>query len=345
MSASLYAGTDGNLIICANDPEMLLFSQLGGSPDPGGTWTDPNGASFNGLLDPSAAVPGQYSYTVSPAAPCPADQAFVDVQIIPLPDADIISTFSEGCAPVQALFVPTYTGPGTFTWDMGNGTTFVGMFPDTVTYALPGSYDVTLMIDVGNGCGADTSTYIGLVQVFLPPQASFLQVPGQINTVDPTVVFQNTSIGAGSYFWQFGELGSSTDQSPIFTFPDALDAEYDVCLTAFASPSCFDTMCTTITVEPGLEVFVPNTFTPDGNGVNDVFYPVVSGVDAEFYAFDIFDRWGRSLFSTDRPGVGWEGTYPDGKDVPQGVFVWKLVARDPYSGARIERIGHVTLLR
>lgn len=100
-----------------------------------------------------------------------------------------------------------------------------------------------------------------------------------------------------------------------------------------------------VTVEVIRRIEPPNTFTPNGDGSNDVFVPVVTGVSADRYRFDIFDRWGQPLFSTERPGEGWDGTHGGGTPVQDGVYVWKLTAKDPYSSARVERVGHVTLLR
>ncbi|MCB0810018.1 MAG: gliding motility-associated C-terminal domain-containing protein [Flavobacteriales bacterium] len=345
VSASVYAGDDGSIVLCANDAEFMLFDSLAGGPAPGGGWTDPNGDAFSGQLDPANSASGNYTYTVNATAPCPADVALLLVDVIPVPTAAFQVDLSDGCSPVSAVFIPDYNGPGSFTWDFGDGTWFVGPQPDTVLYAAPGSYDVTLMVDAGNGCGADTATLIGAVEVFLQPTASFLTNPDAVNTTDPTVVFINTSQGAGSFLWDFSGLGTSTNANPVHVFPAELDGQYEVCLEAIASPTCLDTACTMITVEPGVTVHVPNAFTPDGDGINDAFVPVVIGVASDGYRFDIFDRWGQPLFSTERPDEAWDGTFGGGEQVPIGVYVWKLVARDPYSGLRVERTGHVTVVR
>ena len=88
---------------------------------------------------------------------------------------------------------------------------------------------------------------------------------------------------------------------------------------------------------------MPNAFTPDGDGANDAFGPVVVGVTD--YHFWIFDRWGQPLFASTDPSEHWDGTFSGGTEVPEGVYVWKLAARDPFSGDRLERTGHVTLVR
>ena len=118
-----------------------------------------------------------------------------------------------------------------------------------------------------------------------------------------------------------------------------------MCLTAFASDDCYDTACAEIRVPVGAGLFVPNAFTPDGDGINDVFAPFVAGMLEEGYGFFIFDRWGRSIFTTDRMGAVWDGDHGNGEPAEVGVYVWRLVGRERYGTGRVDRTGHVTLVR
>ena len=97
-------------------------------------------------------------------------------------------------------------------------------------------------------------------------------------------------------------------------------------------------------MEDGLLVNVPNAFTPDGAPPNDIFKPVVIGVDRAHYRFYVFDRWGQVIYQTDDPDAGWNGQFANGTEAPIGVYVWKLMARDRFTTNRIERLGHVTLV-
>ena len=95
-------------------------------------------------------------------------------------------------------------------------------------------------------------------------------------------------------------------------------------------------------------MFVPNGFTPNGDGLNDVFMPVGNNIE-ELELF-IFDRWGTMLFHTDDPTQGWDGTY-QGKTVKAGVYSWRIVYAllDDFDrsivGAKQESVGHVTVIR
>ena len=125
--------------------------------------------------------------------------------------------------------------------------------------------------------------------------------------------------------------------------PEEEPGEYEVCLIAYASETCTDTACHTIVVQ-GSGYWVPNTFTPDGNGLNDFFFPVLGNPDPEEFRFMIFDRWGQPLFSTENPAVHWDGNFSNGTEVPIGVYVWKLWLREPFTTDRVERTGRSSRL-
>ncbi len=97
--------------------------------------------------------------------------------------------------------------------------------------------------------------------------------------------------------------------------------------------------------ECGPVVHLPNAFTPDGNGRNEVFKPVVDG-DLANYHLEIFDRWGERIFSSNDLEQGWDGLVA-GHPAADGVYVWRLYYRAAGSGSfsAQERMGHVTLLR
>ncbi len=338
------AGSDGALSGCSNGPVMDLFAALGGSPDANGTWTGPAGTSTGGVIDPATALPGPYTYTVNAPAPCPAVTSTVQVAITAVP-APVITTAMDGaCAPVELILgIAAPINAVSCTWDLGNGITSTQCGGDTLLLDVPGSYPIALTIEVANGCTI-TVQAAAPVDVFDAPTAAFEHVPGVVTTASPTVTFVNLSTGATAFTWDFG-AGTSSEVEPTFIYPSVLDNTYTVCLTAFASPTCTDTACTELVVEPSAQVFVPNAFSPDGDGVNDRFRPVVRGVDPNTQHLYLVDRWGTVVYTTDRPEEGWDGTFGDGSPVPVGVLIWRYEGRDAWSGEPFERLGSVTLVR
>ena len=97
-----------------------------------------------------------------------------------------------------------------------------------------------------------------------------------------------------------------------------------------------------------LILYVPNTFTPDGDDYNEVFLPVLtSGFDPENYVLFIYNRWGELIFESHNHLVGWDGTYGVGHKFPvqDGTYTWKIIVGEEDSRAKHTFHGHVNVLR
>ena len=94
-------------------------------------------------------------------------------------------------------------------------------------------------------------------------------------------------------------------------------------------------------MNPETTIFAPNTFTPNGDGLNEVFF--VHAYDVAYYHLQIFDRWGNLFFETEDPSKGWDGTN-EGKKCPQDTYVYRIVY-DDMAIIRKKIIGHVNLVR
>ncbi|MBA2562863.1 MAG: gliding motility-associated C-terminal domain-containing protein, partial [Chitinophagaceae bacterium] len=106
---------------------------------------------------------------------------------------------------------------------------------------------------------------------------------------------------------------------------------------------CFDTDTINVTVykiDPGL--YIPTAFTPDKNGLNDVFRPIPIGMKTITY-FRVYNRWGQLMFSSSTKGKGWDGTI-SGKPQDAGVYVWMIEGID-YLDNKIVKKGSVILIR
>jgi gliding motility-associated-like protein len=177
------------------------------------------------------------------------------------------------------------------------------------------------------------------------PTASFEFSPASPDVFYPQVSFINNSVGASSWLWNFGDLNGSTsmDENPTFLFPDT--ACFTVTLIATSDSGCVDTTREIVCIKPVVTVYVPNAFTPNGDGVNDLFYPVCTGLVSGNYSFWIYDRWGQNVFFADRPLVGWDGKYADSRqDAQMDAYVWRLSCKD-FDGRIITKSGRVTLVR
>lgn len=102
------------------------------------------------------------------------------------------------------------------------------------------------------------------------------------------------------------------------------------------------------TLEPAAEEPTPtaNAFTPDGDGLNDKYFPRLPGAPSAEHLFQVYDRWGQVLFTTTNPNEGWDGRPTGGGDVlPQGVYAWRLETRAPGASEKQQILGSVTLVK
>ncbi len=209
-----------------------------------------------------------------------------------------------------------------------------------ITGLCPGSYTITMVN--ANGCSAQAIALVGSPP---PVIAGFSVHPDTVFINEPVVTLANTSsANAATFHWDFGDGTTSTEESPAHAFPMGLPAEYEICLTAVTVDGCTDTYCTTLPVVDLPALFIPNAFTPDGDGRNDRF--LVSGTSISPHGFSllIFNRWGELIFESTDPAEGWDGT-ARGTPAKSEVYVWKLTAGFRGSIVKVEREGHVTLLR
>ena len=171
------------------------------------------------------------------------------------------------------------------------------------------------------------------------PSATLIQQP------ESQIDFTNQSLNSVRYLWDFNsegvsnaEVGNSTDVNPRYNF--AQYGLYSVKLLSYNALGCVDSVIETITVLPPQSFFIPNAFTPNGDGKNDLFYiEMQEGVTV--HSFQIFNRWGENVHDGLYP---WDGIYK-GKQSPEGVYVYVAKLRLIDMHEDIERKGSVTLIR
>ena len=115
--------------------------------------------------------------------------------------------------------------------------------------------------------------------------------------------------------------------NPLITLPSALPA-----IAADAN----------IRINPETLIFVPNAFTPNGDGKNEIFFATAVGI--KDFSLKIFNRWGEVMFETNDPSEGWNGMHPGGKEAVQGVYTWTVFAKGE-NDKLIEKRGKLSLLR
>jgi gliding motility-associated-like protein len=324
---------------CVNDPSITLSALNGG-----GTWSGPgitNGAT--GTFSPINAGAGTHTITYSIPGSC-GDTQTTTVIVNPLPVVSFSVDNASGCVPVTATFSDNSGSSGaTAEWTMSDG--FVSTTSGSVTHTFnsSGCFNVTLELTSSAGC-ISSSTQNNIVCVSAIPVAEFIWSPENATILNPTVNFVNTSTGATDYFWDFAGLGTSINTNPSFAFPGDSANTYMVCVISSNIDGCSDTVCHDILIYDEYLVYVPNTFTPDNDGVNDVFIPIINGYNPLSYEFLIFNRWGELIFQTENPFLGWDGTFKS-LECKEDTYVWKVSLKSTFDNKVHEYIGHVNLLR
>jgi len=293
------------------------------------------------------ATPGQYTVwlEVTDSLGC-SDTAQQNVTVYELPVVAFSGTPLSGCAPLCVDFTDQTTvlnsTVATWNWDFGFGMTSTQQNPQNCFYDQ-GQYSVELVATSAQGC-KDSLTIANMVNVIPGPVAGFSLGPQPATLNNPTITFTDLSTGGTiEWFWAFGDNGTSNLQSPVWTYSDT-GAFTVMQVVSGPNGACPDTAYMELYISPELLVWVPNTFTPNGNGNNDVFIPVFSGIDyvSEFQMM-IFDRWGNLLYVTKDKYAGWDGTYNSNK-VQEDTYVYKLYVTD-MNGLRKDFIGSINLIR
>jgi gliding motility-associated-like protein len=261
-------------------------------------------------------------------------------------DAQIVSAgpVLAGCAPLTVNFEGTGTSsignPLTFSWNFRDGTTASGP-QATHTFTQPGRYNVIFYARSSPQC-YDTARV--LVYVDGQPQARIIAPPQPSRSgyyIASPITFKAAS---GPYnvrfFWRADSQAAGT--GPTYTVSYLQRGTYCVYLTVESQLGCVDTAVYCFDVS-GYVLFIPSAFTPNGDGVNDLFQVV--GYGMEYIELTIYDRWGMQVYAgRGTELVEWDGT-KGGSPLPGGTYVY-LVRYKPVDKEEVEyRTGTVTLLK
>jgi len=248
------------------------------------------------------------------------------------------------CAPGEISFVnlsEPINDDYDITWDFGDGEIGTEISP-THNYEEPGIYSVNL--DIVSPIGCETSKFFpNWITIEEKPTAIFTCNPENPTIFDKEVEFTNQSIDAVRQQWNFDNEFVSLEENPTYTFQDT--GIYEITLIAFHETGCPDTLRKTIDIEPLVDYFMPNAFTPNGDGKNDEFIGKGYLAGLKGFEMNIWNRWGEQVYNSEDPYRGWNGRKQNtGEMSPQGVYVWELRYIGPRGGDEALK-GHVTLLR
>ncbi len=336
-SIALTANAD--LFICQTSDTTLIAHASGGFGTLNYTWTPGNINNDSVIVAPAATT--IYTVTVTDARGCIVNED-VEVMVFGSPDPIISKSASNGCP----IFCPTFTDltldpPGSINtlreWNFGDGENATGnnILQDHC-YKVPGIFDVTLTVITDKGC-KKTVIWDDYIEVFPNPVADFVANPLQTDIMNPSISFTNLTSGAVNYIWNFGDNDSLfTTFNPNHTYSDT--GTFVVNLIVSTINNCIDSLNSTVIITPSYRFFIPSSFTPNGDGLNDLFE--IRGAYIQACNLEIYDRWGKPFYNRSGTyGVSW-----DGANAPQGVYVYKIKMKDTQN-KDYEYIGELTVFR
>lgn len=340
-------------LICANSIISLSAFGIGGSTAYTYSWTEngnPIGTGTSIVVTPTGTV-NNYCVTLSEQCGSPSDQECFVVtnpsQIFPtvLPDK------VKDCEPGIFNFTNTSNLPNQiattdYVFTNNSNYTLSGAQLLNATFPNVGFYGVTMTVTSIYGCVYDTVIPI-LIEVIPIPTASFNFSQNPATWFETTVQTFDNSVG-DIVNWQWlcpvAESVSSNENSASLVFAEGIAGTYPVTLIVATAEGCTDTTTINLSIIPDVIMYVPNSFTPDGDEHNQTWKFYIEGIDFMNFKVEIFNRWGELMWESNDAKAEWDGTFKNQK-VQQGSYTWKISYKELNSDGRQQHVGYINVLK
>lgn len=278
-----------------------------------------------------------------------ADSITKAVTVYDVPKFDFTASDTAGCptfcSPFESKILAGSDTIVSWTWLFNTGDIANG---DKITYCYTkdGKYSPALIATSNHGC-KDTVSKPFYINVHPKPKAEFVVSPFELSAFDPVVDFINhSSLDGVKWWWDLGDDKTFYGHTPPSHKYSTDNAGYKISLRVENNYGCLDSTSRTVEILSESAVFVPNTFTPNGDGYNEVFKPYGSGAYQKAnYEMLIFDRWGLMIFKSNDLNEGWDGMLK-GRVCQQDVYVYKITFTNVEDGVPIKKMkGIVSLIR
>jgi gliding motility-associated-like protein len=335
--------------LCLGDSLFLdVTDASGGLPPYNYTWTSDEGDVINEeSLWVTPEITGNWCCTITDACETPEAINCLTVVVSEVLDPTFTADTLQGCAPFIVQFEGNATNPEIIQeaiWDFGDGAISSQPHQTANTYDQQGVYDVQYSVTTEDGCFFEYQIS-DMISILNEPIAGFNFEPQTSVLPNTTVNMNNVSLGSDEFLWVFNETDTLDGDSPEYTFP-TLPGVYPVELFAFNAFGCVDSTTRFAFVVEEFEMYVPNAFTPDNDGINELFSFEGIDVDTSDFKIQIFNRWGEIVFESTDFEQGWNGSVQGGGYyAPDGMYIYRIETRSMTTKERKEIVGTVTLIR
>jgi gliding motility-associated-like protein len=339
--------------ICPESSVLLEAQGSGGSSTYNYTWYENGTIIGNGTsitVDPDFT---NTTYCLQLSENCGSPVADTCINItFPTPINPKIEPDKQiSCIPAEFTFINTSDNAGEIDsvfYHFSDQNTFLvqGSKSFTNTFFESGYYSCQINTISVYGC-IYSETIQNLIEVKPLPSAQFTITDNPSYFTETTVgMIDQSTGGASNWYWE--SPGSSpimsTEQYPSFTFPQGEIGQYPVTLIVYTDFGCSDTVVHDVNIVPEESLFASNTFTPNGDELNQEWKYYISGIDVFDFVISIFNRWGEIVWEAHDPSMSWDGN-SNGQPVPSGTYSWRAKTKSLYSGIRSEYSGFINLIR
>ena len=326
VEASVAQGND--TLQCPGQQSTLLGTFTAGEGTTTGWWGTDTAGGVQLTVNP-LSTQTYYFYGIDECM----DTAVVDSVTVYVSPYDSVMTYSDTTwiCPGESVEIQAKarfgTRPYTITWTGG---------PTDSLWTVTPVNSRWYPFKVVDQCGFITrdSVWVGVAPV---PGAAFTYLPNPSNPLN--VQFFNQSSDTNYVAWYFGDGDVSSDVNPTHSYMKP--GTYSVSLAVADSLGCTDSVTVDIELRMDYYVYIPTAFTPNGDIINDRIKVEALGIEG--MQWDIFNRWGLKVFSTDDVDQSWDGTY-GGQPVPEGIYSYRILIYLPF-GNITEQHGTFTLIR
>ncbi len=301
---------------------------------------DENSVSMSNEFDPSNYSAEEIWLMAESEFPCPADSIRLDITVN-TPENPGVDTLAHACSTDVPFDVFEYIGGkpsqgGTFVWE--NDTTDILEFDPSIN---TGSHFVEYIAQSSSPCASGSSLL--QIDIHQSPDPQFSVDGDDSELSNPLFHFYNETGGNYNFTWDFSGLGTAQTFNVDYTFPVDVSSVYQVCLHAEDVFDCGAEVCEEIEVKDVFSYFIPNTFTPNSDGDNDLFLIRGREIDPNFFELLIYSRAGIQVFHTKDLDEGWDGTWL-GEHLPTDIYSYRLRIKAKSTSKRKEIMGHIALL-
>ena len=317
-------------------------------------WTFGDG-STSGVRNPthSYSTPGpkEVKLVVANNYGC-SDSVTKTINVFPQPKFDFYATDTAGCP----IFITNFFGVGdssnvdsitTWKWVFNPASIKYGITVQGAPYTDAGKYSPILVATNSKGC-SDTLTKNYYIHVYPKPEPSFILAPNELSIYDmKTQIIDNSSNDVVKWEWDLGDGIKELNKTKFYhDYTGATQSTYTVSLIVTNNLGCKNSTTRTLNIRTERAVYIPNAFTPNGDGLNDKFMPYASGdyLNADFQ-MRIFDRWGNKVLFTGDINQGWDGYFKGGLCM-RDVYVYSIIFTSKEDGSVLAKFkGIVTLVQ